>query len=279
MTDDVTTSTSIQPAPASTPAPAPAPAPASTPAPVQEEDQEEGAMSIWDHLNELRKRLFIGALAMVVTSGLSFVFAEQIIALLAIPLGGMQNFLSIEVTENLGVFMRVSLLSGFIFALPIVLYEVLAFIMPGLTETEQKWVYMSIPFATILFLAGVSFSYFIILPTSIPFLIGFLGIKTTPRPSVYIDFVTGLMFWVGAVFEMPLVMFMLAKLGIVKASWLLKGWRYALVIIAVVAAVITPTSDPINMGILMVPLIALYFMSVGLAAIAGRNPTRTPKER
>lgn len=236
-------------------------------------------MSIWDHLNELRKRLFIGVVAMVVTSGLSFVFASQIIDILATPLGGMQNFLSIEVTENLGVFMRVSLLSGFIFAMPIMLYEILAFVMPGLTEEERRWVYLSIPFATILFLAGVSFSYFVMLPTAIPFLISFLGIKTTPRPSVYIDFVTGLMFWVGVVFEMPLVMFMLAKLGLVTANFLLKGWRYAIVIIAVAAAVITPTSDPINMGILMVPLIALYFMSVGLAAIAGRNPTRKPKER
>ncbi len=265
MTDDLTTPTAIQTAP--------------VPAPSEEEVPEEAAMSIWDHLNELRKRLFIGALAMVITAGLSFLFAEQIIAILAIPLGGMQYFLSIEVTENLGVFMRVSLLSGFIFALPIVLYEVLAFIIPGLTDQERRWVYLSIPFATILFLAGVAFTYFVMLPTAIPFLISFLGIKTTPRPSVYIDFVTGLMFWVGVVFEMPLVMFMLAKLGIVKASFLLKGWRYALVIIGVASAVITPTSDPINMGILMVPLILLYFMSVGLAAIAGRKPTRTPKER
>jgi sec-independent protein translocase protein TatC len=240
---------------------------------------EEGGMSIWDHLNELRKRLFIAAIAMVVTSGLSFIFAEQIIAVLATPLGGMQNFLSIEVTENLGVFMRVSLLSGFIFALPIVLYELLAFVIPGLTDQERRWVYLSIPFATLLFLLGVSFSYFVMLPTAIPFLTSFLGIKTTPRPSMYIEFVTGLMFWVGVVFEMPLVMFMLAKLGIVTADFLLKGWRYALIIIAVAAAVITPTSDPINMGILMVPLITLYFLSVGLAAIAGRNPTRKPKER
>ena len=260
MTDDVTNPSAIQ-------------------TESSEEPPEEAGMSIWDHLNELRKRLFIGTLAIVVTSALSFIFADQLIAILASPIGGIQYFLSIEVTENLGVFMRVSLLSGFIFALPILLYEILGFVMPGLTHQERRWIYLSIPFATLLFLAGVSFTYFIMLPTSIPFLMGFLGIKTTPRPSVYIDFVTGLMFWIGMVFEMPLVMFMLAKLGIIKASFLLKGWRYALVIIAVGAAVITPTSDPINMGILMAPLILLYFMSVGLAAIAGRNPTRKPKER
>ena len=153
----------------------------------------------------------------------------------------------------------------------------MGFVVPGLTDQEKRWVFLSIPFATLLFLGGVAFTYFIMLPTAIPFLINFLGIKTTPRPSFYIDFVTGLMFWVGILFEMPLVMFLLAKLGLVTAGFLLKGWRYAVVIIALVAAVVTPTSDPINMGILMLPLILLFFASVGLAAIAGRNPTRKPK--
>jgi sec-independent protein translocase protein TatC len=248
-----------------------------TPPPAPEE--ESNVMTIWGHLNELRKRLFISAAAMVVTCVISFIFAEQIIILLARPLGGLDKFLSIEVTENMGVYMRVSLLSGFIIALPIILYEVLAYIMPGLEPNERRWVFTAIPFATLLFVLGVAFTYLIMLPAAIPFLTGFLGIKTTPRPSVYIDFVTGLMFWVGVVFEMPLVMFLLAKLGIVTASWLLKVWRYALVIIAVVAAIITPTSDPINMGLLMAPLLALYFLSVGLAAIAGRNPTRKPVRR
>ena len=244
--------------------------------PEVDEELADG-MTIWDHLRELRNRLFIGLVAMVVTSALSFIFAERIIAILATPLGGIANFLSIEVTENMGVFMRVSLLSGFIFALPIILFEIMGFVVPGLTDQEKRWVFLSIPFATLLFLGGVAFTYFIMLPTAVPFLINFLGIKTTPRPSFYIDFVTGLMFWVGILFEMPLVMFLLAKLGLVTAGFLLKGWRYAVVIIALVAAVVTPTSDPINMGILMLPLILLYFASVGLAAIAGRNPTRKPK--
>jgi sec-independent protein translocase protein TatC len=241
------------------------------------EDELEDGMSIWDHLKELRNRLFIGLVAMVITSGLSFIFADRIIGILASPLGGIQNFLSIEVTENMGVFMRVSLLSGFIFSLPIILFEIMGFVVPGLTDQEKRWIYFSIPFATFLFLGGVAFTYFVMLPTAIPFLINFLGIKTTPRPSFYIDFVTGLMFWIGVLFEMPLVMFILAKLGVVTANFLLKGWRFAVVIIAVVASVVTPTTDPINMGILMLPLIALYFLSVGLAAIAGRNPTRKPK--
>jgi sec-independent protein translocase protein TatC len=249
----------------------------STQTQLDNQELEDDGMTLWDHLNELRKRLFIGVVAVAVTSALSFIYAEQIIGVLAIPLGGIQNFLSIEVTENLGVFMRVSLLSGFIFALPIVLYEIIAFIVPGLTDQEKRWLYLSIPFGTLLFLLGVSFTYFVMLPTTIPFLINFLGIKTTPRPSFYIDFVTGLMFWVGMLFEMPLLVFMLAKLGLITAAMLLKSWRYAFIIIAIIAAIVTPTSDPINMGILMVPLLALFFLSVGMAAIAGRSPTRTPK--
>jgi sec-independent protein translocase protein TatC len=115
------------------------------------------------------------------------------------------------------------------------------------------------------------------MPVAIPFLINFLGIKTTPRPSFYIDFVTGMMFWVGVLFEMPLIVFILAKIGLVTASFLLKGWRFAVVIIAVIAAIVTPTTDPINMGILMLPLLLLYFLSVALAAVAGRDPLRKPK--
>jgi sec-independent protein translocase protein TatC len=244
---------------------------------ANESDSSEFTMSIWDHLRELRKRLFIGVVAMAVTSGLSFAFADQIIAVLASPLGGIQNFLSIEVTENLSTYMRVSLLSGFIFALPLILYELLAYITPGLTDLEKKWVFYSIPFATVLFIGGVSFTYFVMLPTAIPFLVNFLNIKTTPRPSIYIDFVTGMMFWVGVLFEMPLIMFILAKIGLVTANFLLQGWRFAFVIIAVVAAIVTPTTDPINMGILMAPLMALYFLSIGMAAIAGRDPLRKPK--
>ena len=95
--------------------------------------------------------------------------------------------------------------------------------------------------------------------------------KTTPRLSNYIDFVTNFMFWVGISFELPLVMFILAKLRVVSAKMLLKGWRYALVIIAILSALITPTGDPINMGIMMLPLAALYTLSIILAAFARRG--------
>jgi len=228
-------------------------------------------MSLWEHINELRKRLFVGLIAFIVACVATFNLAPRFINILATPVGGIDKLLSIEVTENLGVFMRVSLLSGFILSLPILLYELMAFVAPGLTDQEKRWVYIFIPFATIMFVAGVAFTYFIMLPAAIPFLTNFLGIKTTPRLSNYVTFVTSLMFWVGVSFEMPIVMFLLAKLHIVSAGMLARGWRYAIVLIAVAAAVITPTADPINMMILMVPLIGIYILSILMAAIARRD--------
>lgn len=233
--------------------------------------EEEKTMSLWEHINELRKRLFVALIAFVLACVATFNLTPTFITILAGPVGGVDKLLSIEVTENLGVFLRVSLLSGFILSLPILLYELMAFIAPGLTGSEKRWVYIFIPFATIMFVAGVAFTFFVMLPAALPFLTNFLGIKTTPRLSNYIQFVTSLMFWVGVSFEMPIVMFLLAKLRIVSARMLLHGWRYALIIIAVAAAVITPTADPINMLLLMVPLIGIYILSIAMAAIARRS--------
>lgn len=131
---------------------------------------------------------------------------------------------------------------------------------------------MLVPVMTILFLSGVAFAYFVMLPNALPFLLGFLGVKTTPRLSSYVDFVTDLMFWLGIGFELPILIFALAKFNIVSAKTLLKRWREAVIIIAIVAAVITPTVDPVNMGLLTLPLIGLYFISVFFAFLANRSP-------
>ncbi len=230
--------------------------------------RNEVLMSLWEHVTELRKRLFVALLAFIIGCVITFNFTPQLLDILAIPVGGIDKLLSIEVTENLGVFLRVSLLAGFILSLPVILYEVVAFIIPGLTRSEARWIYISIPFASIMMIAGVAFTFFVMLPAAIPFLVNFLGIKTTPRLSNYVSFVTNLMFWVGVSFETPLVAFLLAKLGLITARVLLRGWRFAIVIIAVVAAVITPTADPINMFLLMLPLFVLYILSIILAAAA-----------
>jgi sec-independent protein translocase protein TatC len=237
--------------------------------------EEEKEMTIWEHLGELRNRLFIALIALLVTTLISFIFADRFIQILAIPMpGGLQSLLAIEVTENISVFMKVSLLSGFILSLPFILYELLAYVLPGLTDSERRWVLIAIPLASVFFLIGVAFCYFVMLPAAIPFLTGFLGVKTTPRLSSYIGFVTNMMFWIGISFELPLLVFILAKLKIVNAKMLLKQWRVAIVVIAVVAAIVTPTPDPVNMSLLMAPLFVLYMLSILFAFLARRGENK-----
>jgi sec-independent protein translocase protein TatC len=223
------------------------------------------------HLNELRQRAFRAMLAVLITTAISFAFSVQIIDYLTVPVGGRGALTSIEITENMSIFMRVSLLSGMILGMPAVVYQVLRFVLPGLQGRERVWMILGVPFASLLFAGGVAFTWFIIIPVAIPFLTGFLDIATQPRPSNYFEFITSLMFWIGLSFEMPLVTMILAKLKFVTARQLLGGWRYAVVGIAAAAAAITPTVDPVNMGIVMLPLGALYVISVFLAAVAGRG--------
>jgi sec-independent protein translocase protein TatC len=225
-------------------------------------------MSFWDHLEEFRRRLFMAVLALVVTTVASLFFTNNFINLLALPIGGLNTLQSIEVTENIAVYMRVALLSGIIIAMPIILYEILAFVLPGLKPNEKRWLFVVIAAGSLLFLAGVAFTYFVMLPPSIQLLIKFIAVETKPRLSSYIDFITNFMFWIGVGFQTPLIVFALAKFNIISARTLLKQWRYAIVVIAIIAAVITPTVDPVNMALFMLPLIALYFLSAFLAFLA-----------
>jgi sec-independent protein translocase protein TatC len=226
---------------------------------------------IFYHVNELRKHLFRAAIFMVVTTAFSFIFTSQIIDLLARPIGGIGALRAIEVTESIGVFMRVALLAGFALALPYIAFELWLFIAPGLKPRSRVYGLIALPSTAILFILGMAFAYRIMLPTALPFLLHFMGITTIPRPSNYVTFVTGLMFWIGVAFEFPLVVFVLAEVGLVKAKQLKDQWRLAIVIIAVISAVVTPTVDPINMSLVMAPMTILYFLSVGLAYFAQRR--------
>jgi sec-independent protein translocase protein TatC len=124
----------------------------------------------------------------------------------------------------------------------------------------------------------MAFAFYVMLPTALPFLFNFMGLSTQPRPSSYYNFVTLIMFWIGVTFEFPLVIYVLANLGLIQAKSLASSWRLAIVIIAVLAAAITPTVDPVNMGLVMVPMIILYFISIGLAYIAQRGRSTKQKE-
>jgi sec-independent protein translocase protein TatC len=167
--------------------------------------------------------------------------------------------------------MKVSLLGGFVLGMPVIVYQIVAFVSPGLKRKEQIWLLIMVPFAAILFAAGVAFTWFVMLPTAIPFLSNFMGITTQVRPENYFEFITQIMFWIGICFEMPLIIMFLAKLKFVTARQLADGWRYAIVLMAIVAAAVTPTVDPVNMGLVMAPLMGLYIISIVLAAIVGRG--------
>lgn len=231
----------------------------------------ETTKSLLAHLNELRQRLFKAFLAVTATTVLSFIFVEQLVEFLAQPIGGRDALVAIEITENISIFMKVSLLGGFMLGLPVVIYQLLSFVMPGLNKRERTWLLLGVPFATLLFVAGVAFTWFVMLPTAVPFLTNFLGIKSQIRPANYFDFITRLMFWIGLCFEMPLLIMLLTKLKFVTARKLAGAWRHAIVGIAIVGAVVTPTVDPVNMGLVMLPLMVLYLISILLAAIVGRN--------
>jgi len=239
----------------------------------------ENPKALLPHINALRKHLLRAVFAIVIATALSFLFVENILNYLAAPMaGGIDELVAIDVTENVGTVMRVTLLSGFTIALPYVIFEIWLFIAPALRVKSRIKGLIAIPIAILLFIGGMAFAFYVMLPTALPFLFNFMGLTTQPRPSSYYNFVTLIMFWIGVTFEFPLVIYILASLGVIKAKNLLEQWKLAIVIIAVLSAAITPTVDPVNMGLVMAPMIVLYFISIGLATIAERGRLSKEKE-
>jgi sec-independent protein translocase protein TatC len=231
----------------------------------------DNPQSILVHLDALRKHLTRAAIVLGLATILSFAFASKIIDLLAQPVGGIEFLVAIDPTEPIGTFMRVSLMSGFAIALPYIILELWLFAAPGLSRDARLFGLGAIPIVVIFFLGGVAFAYFIMLPTAIPFLTTFMGMTSQLRPSSYIRFVTNIMFGVGAAFQFPLIIYVLARMGIIRGQVLKDQWRLAIVIMAVLAAAITPTVDPVNMALVMGPMLVLYLLSIGLAQLAERN--------
>jgi len=232
------------------------------------EDDESNKMPLTQHLEELRKVLYralIGLFAGVIAGA---VFVKPVLDFFAGPIGGLEKLQVIEVTESMSVYMRLALLIGLIIALPWIFFQLFSFIGTGLKKREKRGLLIAVPFATVLFMAGGSFAYFVMLPASMKFFTSLLEVKTSLRLSSYFGFVINLIFWIAMSFEMPLLIFVLSRAGIIKPGLLTKGWRVALVVIAVLAAVITPTGDPVNMVIFMLPLFVLYLLSIGLSALA-----------
>ena len=230
---------------------------------------ENRESTIIQHLEELRDRLIKSAIAVAVTTLLSFVFARQFLQLLIVPMGETPP-VSSSPTTNIVVFTKVALISGVALAMPVLVYQLIGFVASGLTRREKRYLYLIVPGATLSFVAGIAFAYFVMLPTAIPFLKGFLGDIVQPNWFVdkYVSFITSLLLGVGLSFETPLLIFFLAKLGIVTPAVLSRNRKYAVLVIAVLSAVITPTPDPFNMILVMMPLIILYEIGILLAKLA-----------
>ena len=237
-------------------------------------------LSFMEHLAELRRRVLICALAIVVGTVVSFVFFEEIMAFLVAPSGletgeGGQLVIT-EVTEFLTTAFKVSVLSGFVLALPIVIYQVIMFVAPGLTPRERRMLFTFLPLTLLAFVAGMAFGYYVLTPPALHFLINFGEDVVTPfiRISNIVNLMVRLLFWMGVAFETPLIMYVLAQLGIVSSRRLARFRRVWVVVAFILGALITPTFDPVNQTLVALPLLALYELGVLLAKLAERGRRR-----
>jgi len=235
-------------------------------------------LTLLEHLNEFRKRLVIVLLSMALGTAVAFVFHRKIIEILTesvhdILVGGDASLIYTQLTETLGVSMKISLMGGFVLALPVVFYQIVMFVSPGLTTRERRYLLMFMPAVVITFTLGVLFGYFVLLPPALRFLLTFDADIATPMITIgnYINVVTRLLFWLGIVFEIPIVIFLLAKLRLVSYKKLASGRKLAIIFAFILGAMITPTFDPINQTLVAVPIFLLYESGIWLAWVARRK--------
>lgn len=239
---------------------------------------KENQLTIRQHLLELRKRLIWSAISVLICTGVSFALHEQILTFLMAPAEGFveipnQKPIYTDLTEYLGVAMKVSLLGGIVLSLPIILFQTVLFISPGLKTRERRYLYALMPVSLLAFTVGATFGYQILFPPAVKFLLNFGSDVATPyiRISNYTGLMLRLLFWMGIVFETPVVLFFLSKIGIVNSEFLAKQRRYAILIAFVLGAIITPTFDPINQTLVALPIIALYESGIWITKFSGRK--------
>jgi sec-independent protein translocase protein TatC len=247
------------------------------------EDPFDGGrpMTILEHLNELRSRLIWCCIALVVALIISSIFTNDFLLFLQEPVkkeAPDAEIINNKVLGNFATYFKVSLLGALIISMPVLVYQTLMFVLPGLTPSEKKWVLPIVVGIFLSFFAGVAFAYYITLPRAVGFLLNFN--KETARNFItiqdYIDFCTRLVFWIGVTFEMPIFVLALARFGLITGRKLLSWWRYMIVVVFVVAAVVTPTPDPITQTFVAGPMLVLYAAGVILAFIFGRD-RRNPR--
>lgn len=231
------------------------------------EPDDEAEMSLLEHLEEMRERLIKSSIALFVSTIASLVFAKPVLEAFTSLLPEGAGVISLKPTETYVVYFKVALVLGLAIAMPIIVYQFFAFVMPGLTRQEKRWLYIVAPGAGILFVVGLLFAYLVILPFGIPILQAFLSDLVTPewRLDYYVTFVLRFLIISGLIFQTPLVIFFLSKLGIISQERLSSSRRYAVVIAAATAALLTPTTDPFTMLLVMGPMLLLYEVGILLA--------------
>jgi len=246
---------------------------------VRERDKE---LSLIQHLGELRDRLVVAAIAIVITTGIAFYFGTPIIRLLLVPVDCQfiptyvcheppTHLVAFSPTENFTTYFRVALFAGIALAMPVILYEIYAYIDPALLPSERRFVrFMGLP-VIFLFVLGMSFCYFVLLPNAIKFLINFGSevIENQLRASDYLSFVTVFILGLGVVFEVPVIIYALVRIHVVSRDWLAKQRRYVFLLVFVIGAIITPTPDPFNQTLVAIPMYVLFELGLFFARFAG----------
>jgi sec-independent protein translocase protein TatC len=239
-----------------------------------------GKMPLMMHLREMRDRLVKSVIAIAIGTGIGFIFGPQIIDILKVPAGNI-NLQAIELVEKLSVYFKVSLAAGIIIAMPFLVYQLFAYVAPALTSKEKSYIYRILPAVTIMFLCGIAFAYFVALPPALKFLDEFMAsaAETQWRLSDYVNVVTRLIVAVGLVFETPIIIMFLARMGVVSPQWLARRRKLWIILSFVIAAIITPTFDPINQTIIALPLIILLELSIFLSKFVYKKRAEQPQAK
>jgi sec-independent protein translocase protein TatC len=231
----------------------------------------QGEMTLLEHLDELRKRLTVAVIALLIGTLASLAVTKPVLEILVAPVKNTgAEIIYTGPTEAPSVFFTVALALGVVLAMPVILYQVFMYLRPGLMPNERRYIVIGIPFASLSFVAGVAFAIFVAIPSAADFLTGFLNDigNHTYSAREYLSFISSVMLWLGLVFETPLLMFILAQVGVVSPQGFAKARRFVIIGAAVAAAVITPTPDIMNMLIIMGPFILLYEFGILLARVA-----------
>ncbi|HLO88063.1 MAG TPA: twin-arginine translocase subunit TatC [Nostocaceae cyanobacterium] len=231
----------------------------------------EVEMSLFDHLEELRQRLFYALIAVAVGVIGCFSFAKPIVQLLEAPAQGIK-FLQLAPGEYFFVSLKVAGYSGLLVASPFILYQITQFVLPGLTRRERRLLAPIVLGSTVLFVGGLAFAYFALVPAALKFFISYGADVVEQLWSIekYFEFVLLLLFSTGLAFQVPVIQLLLGQLGIVSSATMLSGWRYVIMAAVVLGAVITPSTDPLTQSLLAGAVLGLYFGGIGLVKLIGK---------